>query len=152
MRDKPDGPALLGLARRIFRNQLMKHIPAKDKYSALMVANVMATFAQFGAADLAPVTRRQLSRGERFRELLKQDENAPISFENMVTMFHIANEGALEDVPVEKVRAFEAAWYDYVSANLPDVLKSIAESGELGEADGAKLAEAVKGFKQTVTL
>ncbi|MDA1298076.1 MAG: F0F1 ATP synthase subunit alpha, partial [Chloroflexi bacterium] len=114
--------------------------------------DALATFAQFGAEDLDPVTRRQLARGERFRELLKQDENSPLTFESMVTMFYIANEGALEDVPVDKVRAFEAAWYDYVSANVPDVLKSIAESGELGDGDKAKLDEAVKGFKQTVTL
>ena len=46
--------------------------------------DALATFAQFGAEDLDPVTRRQLARGERFRELLKQDENAPVSFENMV--------------------------------------------------------------------
>lgn len=114
--------------------------------------DALATFAQFGAEDLDPVTRRQLARGERFRELLKQDENAPLSFENMVTMFYIANQGALEDVEVDKVRAFEAAWYDYVSANLPDVLKSISESGELSDGDKEKLDEAVKGFKQTVTL
>ncbi len=114
--------------------------------------DALATFAQFGAEDLDPVTRRQLSRGERFRELLKQDENAPVTFENMVTMFHIANEGALEDVEVDKVRAFESAWYDYVSANLPDVLKSISESGKLEDDDKAKLDDAVKGFKQTVTL
>lgn len=114
--------------------------------------DALATFAQFGAEDLDPVTRRQLSRGERFRELLKQDENSPVSMENMVTMFYIANEGALEDVEVGKVRAFENAWYDYVSANLPDVLKSIAETGKLGDDDKAKLDDAVKGFKQTVTL
>ena len=84
--------------------------------------------------------------------MLKQDENAPVSFEGMVSMFYIANQGALEDVEVGKVRAFELAWYDYASANVPDVLKSIAESGELGDDDKVKLDEAVKGFKQTVTL
>ncbi len=114
--------------------------------------DALATFAQFGAEDLDPVTRRQLSRGERFREILKQDENAPVSFENMVAMFYIANEGALEDVEVDKVKAFENAWYDYASANVPDVLKSIAESGKLEDGDKAKLDEAVKGFKQTVSL
>ena len=114
--------------------------------------DALATFAQFGAEDLDPVTRRQLARGERFRELLKQDENAPLSFENMVTMFYVANQGALEDVEVDKVRAFETAWYDYVSANLPDVLKSVSESGQLSDDDKQKLDEAVKGFKQTVTL
>jgi F-type H+-transporting ATPase subunit alpha len=112
----------------------------------------LATFAQFGAEDLDPVTRRQIARGERFRELLKQDENKPVPFENMVTIFYVANQGALEDIPVNKVRQFEAAWYDYVTANLPDVLKAIAESGELKEPEQKKLDEAVKSFKQTVTL
>jgi F-type H+-transporting ATPase subunit alpha len=129
----------------------MKRVAGRLK-TEMAQFDALATFAQFGADDLDPVTRRQLARGERFRELLKQDENAPVPFENMVSMFFIANEGALEDVEVENVRAFEAAWYDYVTANLPDVLKSIAESGELSDDSRAKLSEAVKGFKQTVTL
>lgn len=54
MRDKPDGPDLLKLARRILRNQLLKHIPAEDKYSALMVANVMA------------IAARQMENGDAF--------------------------------------------------------------------------------------
>ena len=45
--------------------------------------DALATFAQFGAEDLDPVTRRQLARGERFRELLKQEENAPVTYENI---------------------------------------------------------------------
>jgi F-type H+-transporting ATPase subunit alpha len=129
----------------------MKRVAGRLK-TEMAQFDALATFAQFGADDLDPVTRRQLARGERFRELLKQDENAPVPFENMVSMFFIANEGALEDVAVDKVRAFEAAWYDYVTANLPDVLKTIAESGELSDDSRAKLSEAVKGFKQTVTL
>jgi F-type H+-transporting ATPase subunit alpha len=129
----------------------MKRVAGRLK-TEMAQFDALATFAQFGADDLDPVTRRQLARGERFRELLKQDENAPVPFENMVSMFFIANEGALEDVAVDKVRAFESAWYDYVTANLPDVLKTIAESGELSDDSRAKLSEAVKGFKQTVTL
>jgi F-type H+-transporting ATPase subunit alpha len=114
--------------------------------------DALASFAQFGSEDLDPVTRRQIARGERFRELLKQDENSPVSFENMVALFYIANQGALEDVAVDKVRPFEAAWYDYAAANIPDVLKEIAESGQLSDGAKAKLDEAVKAFKQTVTL
>ena len=129
----------------------MKRVAGRLK-TEMAQFDALATFAQFGADDLDPVTRRQLARGERFRELLKQDENSPVPFENMVSMFYIANEGALEDVAVDKVRAFESAWYDYVTANLPDVLKTIAESGELSDDSRAKLNEAVKGFKQTVTL
>ena len=109
----------------------------------------LATFAQFGAEDLDPVTRRQLARGERFRELLKQGENSPISFENMVTIFYIANEGALEDIPVDKIQDFENSWYDYVSANLTDVLKNIAETGDLSSESQTKLDDAAKAFKRT---
>ena len=112
----------------------------------------LATFAQFGTDDLDPVTRRQLERGARITELLKQDENSPLSFENQVAVIYIANEGALDDVAVGKVREFEAQWHDYVAANIPDVLKSIAESGDLGDDDKAKLDEAVVAFKQTVNL
>lgn len=114
--------------------------------------DALATFAQFGAEDLDPVTRRQLARGERFRELLKQDENSPISYENMVAMFHVANQGALDDVPVNNVRDFESQWYDYLAANLPDLLAEISESGELTDEADKRLMEAVAAFKQTVDL
>jgi F-type H+-transporting ATPase subunit alpha len=112
----------------------------------------LATFAQFGTSDLDAATRRQLERGERLQELLKQDENQPISFENQVAVFYIANKGALDDVPVEKVRPFEAAWYEYASANIPDVLKAIAESGDLSDETKEKLDQSMKAFKQTVQL
>ena len=112
----------------------------------------LATFAQFGTDDLDAVTRRQLERGARITELLKQDENSPLSFENQVAVLYIANEGALDDVAVENVRSFEEQWHHYVAANLPDVLKSIAGAGDLSDADKAKIDEAVVAFKQTVTL
>ena len=112
----------------------------------------LATFAQFGTDDLDAVTRRQLERGARITELLKQDENSPLSFENQVAVLYIANEGALDDVAVENVRSFEEQWHHYVAANLPDVLKSIAGAGDLSDVDKVKIDEAVVAFKQTVTL
>ena len=60
----------------------------------------LATFAQFGTDDLDAVTRRQLERGARITELLKQDENSPLSFENQVAVLYIANEGSLDYVSV----------------------------------------------------
>ena len=69
-----------------------------------------------------------------------------------MAVIYISNEGALDDVAVDKVREFEAQWHDYAAANLPDVLKSIAESGDLGDDDKAKLDEAAAAFKQTVKL
>ena len=112
----------------------------------------LATFAQFGTDDLDAVTRRQLERGARITELLKQDENSPLSFENQVAAIYIASQGALDDIAVDKVREFEAQWHDYAAANIPDVLKSIAESGDVTDDDKAKLDEAAAAFKQTVSL
>ena len=112
----------------------------------------LATFAQFGTDDLDAVTRRQLERGARFTELLKQDENSPLSVESQIALLYIANAGALDDVAVDRVRDFEAQWHDYAAANIPDVLKSIAESGDISDETKAKLDEAVAGFKQTVSL
>ena len=112
----------------------------------------LVTFAQFGTDDLDAVTRRQLERGARFTELLKQDENSPLPVEAQVSVLYVADKGALEDVAVEDVRAWEAQWHDYAAANIPDVLKSIAESGDLSDDDKAKLDEAVAAFKQTVSL
>ena len=109
----------------------------------------LAAFAQFGTSDLDAATRRQLERGERFTEILKQNENSALSYENQVTIFYIANAGALDDVPVDRVSEFEAGWYEYVAANLPDVLKSVSETGDLDDDIKAKLDEAVKGYKAT---
>ena len=116
------------------------------QYSALV------TFAQFGTDDLDAVTRRQLERGARFTELLKQDENSPLSLEAQVLVLYVADKGALENIAVENVRAWEAQWHDYAAANLPEVLKSIAASGELSDDDKVKLDEAVVAFQQTVSL
>ena len=116
------------------------------QYSALV------TFAQFGTDDLDAVTRRQLERGARFTELLKQDENSPLSLEAQVSVLYVADKGALENIAVENVRAWEAQWHDYAAANLPEVLKSIAASGELSDDDKVNLDEAVVAFQQTVSL
>ena len=129
----------------------MKSVAGSLKSEMAQYAS-LATFAQFGTDDLDAVTRRQLDRGARLTELLKQNENSPLSFESQVAVIYVANEGALDDVPVEKVRDFEAQWHEYVAANLPEVLKSIAETGDLGEDDKGKLDDAVAAFKQTVSI
>jgi F-type H+-transporting ATPase subunit alpha len=129
----------------------MKSVSSSLKAEMAQYA-ALVTFAQFGTDDLDAVTRRQLERGARFTELLKQDENSPLAVEAQTALLYVADKGALEDVEVANVRAWEAQWHDYAAANIPDVLKSIADSGELSDDDKAKLDEAVAGFKQTVSL
>jgi F-type H+-transporting ATPase subunit alpha len=112
----------------------------------------LAAFTQFGASDLDAATRRQLERGERLTELLKQRQYAPLSMEAQVSMFYLAGQGLLDDLPVAKVFAFEQGWYDYAAANIPDVLKTIAEKLELSDDGRKRLDEAGKAFKQTANL
>ncbi len=112
----------------------------------------LAAFTQFGASDLDAATRRQLERGERLTELLKQRQYGPLSMESQVSVFYLATNGYLDDVPVAKVRGFEQAWYEYAAANIPDVLKTIAEKLELSDDTRKKLDDSAKAFKQTVKV
>jgi len=112
----------------------------------------LAAFTQFGASDLDASTRRQLERGERLTELLKQRQYAPLSMETQVTIFFLANQGYLDDVPVAKIRQVEQAWTEYAAANIPDVLKDITEKRELTDDSRQKLDEAAKAFKKTVKI
>ena len=109
----------------------------------------LQTFAQFGTDDLDAITRQQLARGERLTELLKQNENQPLSFENQVSIFYVANQGGLDDINIEKISEFETGWYDFIAANIPDVMKDISESGELSDDSMKKMDEAIKTYKGT---
>ncbi|MQF84306.1 MAG: F0F1 ATP synthase subunit alpha [SAR202 cluster bacterium] len=109
----------------------------------------LKTFAQFGTDDLDAITKQQLARGERLTELLKQNENEPLSFENQVSIFYAANQGSLDDVEIEKISEFETGWYDFISANIPDVMKEIHDKGELSDEIKKKLDEALKTYKGT---
>ncbi len=108
----------------------------------------LATFAQFGTADLDSATRAQLERGQRATEVLKQNETNPLTMEQQVSIFHLLTSGALDDVGIPDVQGFETRWHEYAAANVPDVLQGIAESGELSDDAASKLSEAAAGFKQ----
>jgi F-type H+-transporting ATPase subunit alpha len=109
----------------------------------------LQTFAQFGTDDLDAITRQQLARGERLTELLKQNENQPLSFENQVSIFYVANQGDLDDINIERISEFETGWYDFIAANIPDVMKDISESGELSDDSMKKMDGAIKTYKGT---
>jgi F-type H+/Na+-transporting ATPase subunit alpha len=112
----------------------------------------LQAFAQFGTSDLDASTVRQIERGRRITELLKQPQYSPVSFPHEVEILFAAVNGFLDDVPVEKVRAFEAGLYDYMDSSHPEINDEIREkmilSGELEE----KLRATIREFKQAVPL
>jgi F-type H+-transporting ATPase subunit alpha len=110
----------------------------------------LATFAQFGTADLDAATRAQLERGQRAVEVLKQDQNVPLPLESQVCILYALVNGLLDDVELNKVRDFEVALQGFLSASHPEVLKSIAEVKELNDEIESALSKAIKEFKAGV--
>ena len=104
----------------------------------------MAAFAMF-ASDLDAATRRQLTRGERLMELLKQPQNSPYVVQDQVASIWAGTNGHLDDLEVSEVLSFESGLLDYLRAN-STVLDEIAATGELSKETEEALRAAVETF------
>ncbi len=117
---------------------------------ALAAYRELAAFSQF-ASDLDDATKRQLDKGARVTELMKQKQYSPMSVSEMGAMLFAANEGHLEDVAVDKVLDFEAAFISYMRSEYGDFMKNIDETGEYSDAIVETLEQAITKFKETQT-
>ncbi len=113
---------------------------------ALAQYRELAAFSQF-ASDLDEATRKQLERGQRVTELMKQKQYAPLSVAGMAVSLYAANEGYLDDVDVNKIVAFEEAMHAHVKSNHADLLDSINASGDYNDEIAGKIAAAIEDFK-----
>jgi len=111
--------------------------------------NVQA-FAQFGTSDLDPATRRQLERGLRLVEVLKQPQYQPLSLAGQVEILYAVNNGFLDDVPPAKVRAFETAFHDFMASNHPEINEAIDRDKDLTPEITEQLNKAIEEFKANV--
>ena len=109
----------------------------------------LASFAQFGTSDLDAATRAQLARGQLSTEALKQPQYRPLRLEQEVIMLYAVNAGLTDDVPLERVGAFEEQLLDYMGSTHPGIGEAIASSGNLPEDVTAQLNEAIANFKAT---
>ncbi len=105
----------------------------------------LAAFAQF-ASDLDESTRKQIERGQRVTELMKQNQYSPMSVAEMAVSLYAANEGFLDDVEVEKVRDFENALQAYMKAEQADLLAKINETGDYNEEIEKAIRAAIEDF------
>jgi F-type H+-transporting ATPase subunit alpha len=110
----------------------------------------LQAFAQFGTAELDAATRHQLGRGQRLTEVLKQPQYRPHPIREQVGIIFAAVNGFLDDVPAEKVAAFEEAFHSFMQSNQPEVGQSIEKEMELSDETSRKLEEALRRFKETV--
>lgn len=115
---------------------------------ALAQYRELAAFAQF-ASDLDETTRKQLERGQRVTELMKQKQYSPLTVGEMAVSLYAVNEGYLDDVEVGNVVAFEAALHAHVRDKFSDLLDQINASGEYNDEIEASLKKAVEDFKRS---
>jgi len=108
----------------------------------------LAAFAQFGS-DLDVETKKKLDRGQRLYEIFKQDQYQPLPVEKQVLAYYALINGFMDNVPVEKIREFEAGLYKYADLN-DEVLKLIATKKEIDEEIDTKLKKLIADFKDTV--
>ena len=117
---------------------------------ALAQYRELAAFAQF-ASDLDPVTRKQIDRGKRITELMKQSQYSPMSVAQMALSLFAANQGFLDDVEVPKIAAFEAAMQSYMKSNYADLMAKINQAMDYNDDIAAQLKAAIEKFKATST-
>src|SRR5881392_1117104 len=108
----------------------------------------LAAFAQF-ASDLDESTRKQLDRGARVTELLKQAQYSPLPISLMAVSLFAANKGFLDDVEVKKVLPFEAGLHAYMKTKQAALLAKIDETKQLDKDGETAMAAAVADFKKS---
>ncbi|MBI2871762.1 MAG: F0F1 ATP synthase subunit alpha [Chloroflexi bacterium] len=112
----------------------------------------LVSFAQFGTSDLDVATRRQLERGQRITEILKQPQYEPVSLAEQVVVMYAVINGYLDDVSVEKAKSFEAQFLQFMRTGHPEVLRAVEEKRDLDQQAEESLKAAIAQFKKTVAL
>ncbi|WP_295052791.1 F0F1 ATP synthase subunit alpha [Sulfuricurvum sp.] len=108
----------------------------------------LQAFAQF-ASDLDEVSRKQLERGQRMVEVLKQPPYSPLSAEKQSLIIFAGNEGFLDDMDASNVVRFEADLYPFVEASYPQIFENIAKTSKIDDETMAMMKKALEEFKST---
>jgi len=108
----------------------------------------LAAFAQF-ASDLDEATRKQLDRGARVTELLKQAQYLPLPISLMGASLYAANKGFLDNVDVKKVLAFESGLHQYLKTSHAALLKKLEDAKAMDKDAEAELQGAIAAFKKS---
>jgi F-type H+/Na+-transporting ATPase subunit alpha len=110
----------------------------------------LAAFAQF-ASDLDESTRKQIERGQRVTELMKQNQYAPLSVAEMSVSLYAANAGFLDSLEVKKVRDFEAALLAFMKTEETGLMARINEKGDFSDEIKDAMHKAIERFINTAS-
>jgi F-type H+-transporting ATPase subunit alpha len=108
----------------------------------------LAAFAQFGS-DLDAATQRQLDRGRRMQEMLKQPQYQPLALDQMVVSLWAVSNGYLDQTPITAVKAWETDAHAYLAANNPEIGQSILRTDDLTDETAEALGLALTDFNST---
>ncbi len=111
----------------------------------------LQAFAQFGATDLDKATKDQLERGRRITEVLKQPQYSPMSLGKEVMILYAVTNGYLDDVPVDKVIAWEGNFHRFMETNHPELEQKINDDKETKPETEEALKKAIGEFKKGTT-
>ena len=106
----------------------------------------LAAFAQF-ASDLDKATLKQLLRGQKLTEVIKQPQYKPLSVANQVSILYAANNGYLDDVDNDLIPKFKTDWFEYFSANCSETIENLNEGSALTDDIKADLDKNLTSFK-----
>jgi len=105
----------------------------------------LESFTQF-AADLDEATKKQLTKGEKLTELMKQPQYSPMEIEEQVAVIYAANEGYLDQIPTDRIGDFERQFLAYLKENYIDTLNKMRESKDITDEIKKELDEAISKF------
>ena len=127
----------------------IKQVAGKLKLELAQFAELEA-FAQF-ASDLDAATQKQLARGERLRELLKQPQNSPLDTADQVAVIYSGTNGYLDKLPVTQVGPFLKGLCQYLKSRMPSYVQIVSESNTLSKESEDLLKKAIVDFQAEFT-
>ena len=132
------------------QTKAMKKVAGKLRLDMAQFRELEA-FSQF-ASDLDESTRRQIERGRRAVEVLKQGQYSPLALSAQTAILYALTAGHLDDVPVSSVRAWEEGFRDYLAKTHRDIVEAIEKSSDLTDEAKKKIDEAVTEYKKVSSL
>ncbi|GBU09272.1 F0F1 ATP synthase subunit alpha [Gammaproteobacteria bacterium] len=117
---------------------------------ALAQYRELAAFSQF-ASDLDEITRKQLERGQRVMELMKQKQYSPLSVSEMAVMLYTVEKGFLDDIEIAKIADFEKGLLGYIKANHTELMTQIDATGNYNDEIDATFRKSIEDYKANET-
>ena len=128
------------------QTKMMKKIAGSLKLD-LAQYRELAAFTQFGS-DLDEGTQKQLNRGEKMVELLKQGQYVPMSVADQVIVIWAGTQGYMDDIPTNSIDKFSHDFITYCEKNYPDIKHNLEKELQISDSTKAELEKAVKAFKE----